>query len=221
MEESEFQSLFDTLATADEPIRQQALQTLSAHPEETLAEISRKPQHYSRTKAIYELIRHIGYPKNAQILPWLIGRIDMNGWDSEELTATIASFSPEVIAPYLVALLWDRAQHQQEGWGYDVESVCTLLLSLDSEYAAPCGPMVAWLFTLKADPRELDPSYLLDVLDHIGANCAIYALPCLLDYLEREKNTGRYQQIERLIASFDQVMVDPYKRVIQREIKLP
>lgn len=213
MEGSNFQSQLDALATADEPTRQQMMHLLLTHPEETLARIRREPQHYSRMKAIYELIQHIGYPQNAQILPWLVERIDRNRWDSKELAATIASFLPAAIAPYLIALLWDRARGQQSGWGYDVESVCTLLLSLDSDYATLCGPLIAWLLTLKAHPHELDPSFLLDVLKHIGANCAIYALPSLLDYLARETNTETRQQAIRLICSFEPALVAPYSQV--------
>lgn len=219
MENSEIGFQLDALATANEPMRQHALQTLLAHPEETLAEIIRVPQHFSRDKAIYDLIRHIGYPQNVQILPWLVERIDRNDLHWKELIATIASFSPEVIAPYLIALLWDRAHHQQRGWGYDVESVCALLLSLDSQYAARCGPLLAWLFTLKEDPHELDPSFLLDVLEYIGANCAIYALPCLLDYLEREPEIELRRRAVQLIGSFDQAMVAPYRRVGQLAIE--
>lgn len=219
MESNEIEVQLNALATASEPMRQHALQTLLARPEETLAEIIRVPQHFSRERAIYELIQHIEYPQNVQILPWLVERIDRNDPRWKELVATIASFSPDVIVPYLIGFLWDRAQHPQRGWGYDVESVCLLFLSLDSQYAARCGPLVAWLFTFKEDPRELDPSFLLDVLEHIGANCAIYALPCLLDYLERETDMELRRRTVQLIRSFDQAAVEPYRRISQLAIE--
>ena len=162
-----------------------------------------------------QVIRAIGYPKNASAIPSLVnfaGNMNAPGW--EAAVETLDELGAPFVVPYLLAYLWDKERHQY--WGYDVEGICLMLSSVNREFAVMCGPTIAYLLSQEAstDPHDLDKGFLLDVLEKIGADCGEYALPTLISLLQREETYDLRTRIHRLIASFDKELLEPYRLVL-------
>ncbi len=208
-----FEVNLDAVVSSNEQERQQIIAELVKHPNETLDAILKRHHGKSKWSFVIELIRRIGYPQNSRALPWLVDHIDRNSPAWDETIRAIADLEPEVVTPYLIEILWDRGRHR-ESWGYDVESICVLLCQLDRAYAAWCGPVLAYLLTLKVDPAKLDPAFLLDALEKVGDACAVYALPCLIEFIERERQTEAGKQALRLIATLKKESLAPYTAIL-------
>lgn len=210
-----FEAKLDAASFADNGTKQSLIQALADNPDETLNEITKGYHRKSRWAIMIEVIRAIGYPRNAQALPWLVDHIDRNSPAWRETVEVVTTLDPKVIAPHLVHVLWDKGEHRQ-GWGYDVESICVLLSELDSSYAALCGPTIAYLLGQHFDPTELDPGFLLDVLAKVGVSSASYALPVLIDRLQIGSPEYVLEQVKSLIASYSEEARAPYSLVMNQ-----
>jgi hypothetical protein len=207
----------DEATSSNESVRKQIIADLARHPEEILGSVLKALQQpiKSRWKVAIQVIRAIGYPRNASALPILVAHIgnrNAPGW--WEIIDTLAEMGPQVVVPHLIHYLWDNDQHQY--WGDDVESLCEMLTHLDRVYAVQCGPTIAHILGRDdlPPPRDLDREYLLDVLEKVGPRCAEYALPSLLHLLQKEGASDIGKQASRLISSFDKETLEPYKLVL-------
>lgn len=162
-----------------------------------------------------QVIRAVGYPKNASAIPSLVdfaGNMNAPGW--ETAVETLAELGAPIVVPYVIVYLWDKERHQY--WGDDVEGICLMLSSVNREFAVMCGPTIVYLLGQEApiSPHDLDKSFLLDVLEKIGADCGEYALPTLISLLQEKETRDLSPRIRRLIGSFDKELLEPYRLVL-------
>ena len=85
-----------------------------------------------------------------------------------------------------------------------------MLARVGREYALACVPAVAYLLSQNIPPHELDPWYLLLVLEKIRPTCAAYALPVLIDFVKKEGTSKVDRQAYSLITSFEKEALEPY-----------
>lgn len=190
------------------------IQELVKSPDEAikvLVNALREPDKIRQAIAI-RVIRLIGYPKNESAIPSLvyhIGDPNLPGWG--DAVNALTDMGLHVVIPYLIHALWNRDKNQY--WGADVEGMCNMLLTVDRIYAVACGPTLVYILGWSDLPpdKELDKSFLLDVLEKIGPDCAIYALPTLIDLVSREGTNVVGKQAQRLIQSFSKEALEPYK----------
>ena len=210
---SMLEAQLDEATFSNESVRTRIIAKLAAHPEETLGSVLQALQQpiKSRWEVAIQVIRAIGYPRNASALPTLIAHVgDKNSPARQEAIDTLVGMEPQVVVPHLVRYLWQRDQDQY--WGEDVEGICAMLFEVDRAYAVQCGPTIARILGRDDLPpsRDLDLSFLLDVLEKVGPDCAEYALPSLLHLLQKEGTSDIAKQASRLITSFDKEMLEPY-----------
>jgi hypothetical protein len=209
-----FDALLQQALDGNDRICQQVILELSAHPEEMFERMAKGYHSKHTARVLIPALAAIGYPRNALHLPWLVAEVDRNSPAWYELISATGTLGPQVMVSYLVAKMWERKVRDAE-WCYDVESICTLLLQLDEAYAVGCGPVVAYLLSLEADPHELDPLFLMDVLEKIGSGSAAYAVPHLLAVLERQPSDDVREQTLKLIASYSAQDLEPYRHILK------
>ncbi len=203
----------DEAASSNESVRTRIIAELAAHPEETLGPVlhTLRQRPDSRWEVALQVIRVMGYPQNAPALPTLVALVtDRNAFGWWEIIETLTDIGPQVVVPHLVRYLWQKDQNPY--WGDDVESLCAMLSQVDRVYAVLCGPMIAHILGRDdlPPPRDLDTSFILDVLEKVGPDCAEYALPSLLHLLQKEGASDIAKQVSRLISSFDKETLEPY-----------
>ena len=193
------------------------IQDLANHPDDTLSEaihvLNRPMKVYWEVAT--QVIRAIGFPRNAEAIPTLIAHIgDQNSLAWKEAIQTLVDMGPQVVVPHLTLSLWDRDQHQY--WGSDVEGICSMLSEVDQEYAKQCGPLITYILGRDdlPPPRDLDREFLLDVLEKIGNDCAEYALPTLIDFVRKEGTSDAGIQAQRLVASYSEEVLRPYQYLL-------
>lgn len=126
---------------------------------------------------------------------------------------------PQVVVPHLLLDFWQRDRIQY--WGDHLEGICFMLCQVERTFALQCGPALAHLLGREDLPpeRDLDRGFLLDVLEKIGPDCAEYALPVLIDFIDKEANTTNVMQALRLVQSFDQQIRERYQYVLAPLLK--
>jgi DNA-directed RNA polymerase subunit F len=196
------------------------IQELVKLPDEAikvLVKALRQPDKIRQAVAI-RIICLIGYPKNESAIPSLvyhIGDQNLPGWG--EAVQTLTDIGPNVVVPYLIRAMWDRNSHQY--WGDDVEGICNMLTFVDRAYAVACGPTLVYI--LGRSDLPLDKGFLLDVLEKIGAENVTYALPTLFDLASREGTSEVGKQTWRLIQSFSEETLEPYKFLLESIAEKP
>lgn len=202
--------------------KERLIHELAQHPQETLGEAMRAlgslPK--SRWKVAAQVIRAIGYPHNAAALPLLMGHISDPNWPGwGEVVKTLEEMGPEVVVPYILLDFWQRDRVQY--WDQHIESICSMLSQVERTFALQCGPALAHLLGRDDLPpdRDLDRSFLLDVLEKIGPDCAEYAMPVLVDFIGKEGNSSSGMQALRLVQSFDQQILERYQYVLAPLLK--
>jgi len=205
---------------ADSQTKERIIQELADNPEETLIEtiavlgMAAKPL----WKLAIQVIRLIGYPRNAIAIPALIDQVaDGNSPARNEAMQTLIEMGVEAVSPYFIQTMLERKS--QKYWIDAIHGICTLLTlrTVGREYAVPCGPAITYLLgqdELSDDFEKLDPEYLLDALEKIGPECAVYALPTLLQRANKEGASRVGQQTRNLLASFDKKAREPYKLLL-------
>ncbi len=210
------ESQFDEAASADEQERKRIISELASHPDETLnvAKQILDGPFKSRWLVAVQVIRAIGYPSNASALPQLIGQVsDINSAAWQEAVQTLVDMGKDVVVPHLIQAIWDRGRTNPY-WAPAMEDICSMLLSVDRDYAVQCGPTIAYLLGDKQLPANLDRSLFLDVLQKISPDCAVYALPSLIDLVHTQETSELHNQIKKLIASFPNKALEPYKYLL-------
>jgi hypothetical protein len=206
----------DKATFADEPVKERIIQELAGRPDETLDEaidilaIAAK----SRWSMAARLIRTIGYPRNAKAIPQLVAHVgDLNSPAFQESVQALREMGANIVVPHLINVLLEN-NPQNEYWLDAVAGICSMLRSTEKTFATQCGAAIAFLLSQKIPEGELDPWYLLIVLEKIGPECATYALPALLQFVRNKGMSELGKQARELIASFDQGELEPYKYVL-------
>lgn len=204
-------------AHSSENERVEIIQELANHPDEALhaaLEALALPQKNLWEVAV-EVIRAIGYPKNALAIPSLValaGNSNAPGW--EMVVKTLGDLSASITVPHIIAYLLTKDQHQF--WEDDVEGICLMLSHLNRAFAIKCGPTIAYILgqTNIHASQDLDRGFLLDVLEKIGSPHAQYALPALIDLAKKEGASRIGKQARALIASFSKQILHPYRHLL-------
>jgi hypothetical protein len=205
---------------SDEESRERIIGELASQPDETLdalLEVLKFPPK-GRWPVAFQVIRVIGYPRNALAIPLLIDEIsDPNSPSWNEAMQALVEMGPEIVIPYFIQTMLDGTSHRY--WIDAIHGICQILniKSVGREYAVPCGPAISYLLSqddLSDAFEKLDPEYLLDVLEKIGPECGVYALPALRHVVNKEGMNKIGQQAWNLIASFDEQVREPYKLLL-------
>lgn len=208
----------DEARLADEQTREWIIRELASSPDETLEGVVGvlKTAQKHRWKIAVQVIRAIGYPRNASAIPQLIDQVsDLNSPAGKEAGETLADMGPHVVVPHLIKTMLERSQ-RREYWLEAVAGICSMLQSIERDFAIQCGPTVSYLLGQAVIDQELMPWswYLLLVLEKLGPECATYALPVLIDFVKREGASEEGKEALDLIASFDKEALEPYKWVL-------
>ncbi len=174
-----------------------------------------------------QTLERIGWPANAVAIPLVIAHAsDYNSPSQGDALHLLTVWGPERVVPYLLDGLWDDGRSGRYAWArlWHIAEV-PLRLSRNPAYVQACGPLVSLL--LNRAPFEPPPSVkiiggvtfkspspvnvLLRVLETIGPACATYALPTLLDLIQREGTSELAQRARRLLVSFDAGVLAPYR----------
>lgn len=197
--------------------RSQIIRELARYPDKlrsAIANLLKKRKRYLYPVTA-QVIHKMGYPGNAALFRLLLDYVgDKNSPVWQEAVQLLVTLGVQEVTPHLIKFVFYRDDHQY--WGDDVEGVCSMLCTVDREFAMPCGPVIAHILG-KDDlppPHDLDKGFLLDVLEKIGAECAEYALPALLDLLSKEGTSDIGQQTWRLVVSFDKEALEPYQYLL-------
>jgi HEAT repeat protein len=164
------------------------------------------------------VIHAIGYPRNQSAIPALIERVeDLNAPVWNEAIQTLLDMTAEAVVPAVIQVLLDRGK-QVLYWGEAVNGMCVMMASARAsrDLALRCGPVIAYLLSQEslASDRDFDFGYLLDVFKKIGEECAFYALPALISFVQREGTSDLGQEARELIASFNPALLEPYQNVL-------
>lgn len=163
-----------------------------------------------------QTLERIGFPNNAIAIPIVIVHAsDYNDPALDDALHLLMAWGSERVVPYLLDALWDAGRSGRYYWArlWDIAELLLILLRFNRAYVLPCGPMVSLLVSRAAfEPTPpIAVSLLLQVLETIGPECANYALPALLDLIQREGTSELAQRARRLLASFDAAALDPYR----------
>lgn len=211
--------VFVQLQEEAEFITERVLQALATHPEESLEMllyVLSNPIKVWWEEAV-KIVSAIGYPQNAPAIPLLVAHACLgNDLAEKEAIQSLVALGPKIVVPYLLEALWDEGQTSKY-LSIKPEDIVWLLLdsALGPEYLIPCGSMVSDIL-LRIPPTQ--PAFrrkFLQVLERIGPQCAIYALPALLNILRQERGSDLGVQIRKLIATFDQEALEPYMQILQ------
>jgi hypothetical protein len=201
---------------ADQETRTQITRALASHPDEVFAvlydALETPPRGYWQVAV--DVIQAIGTPRNLLAIPRLLDHIvDLNSPVARQARQALAEMGTEPVVPYLIEKLLDK-NRSGNSWFEAIAGICSMLGDVERDFAVLCGPAIASLLVQQFPVGELDPGYLLDVLEKIGPECAVYALPSLIRVVKAEGNSEIGQQARALIVSFNQEVVAPYKYLL-------
>jgi hypothetical protein len=169
----------------------------------------------ARWRLATEIIHAIGYPRNVPGIPVLIAGVgDRNFVAWQEAVDALVEMGPDVVVPYLIRHMLVRKLYVS--WGSEVESMCEMLwLIEDRTYLLRCGPVISSILNIGDIPPEyLDKEFMLDALEAIGPECAVYALPTLIQFAQKEGTSEQGMQARHLMSSFSQEDQAPYVLVL-------
>lgn len=200
-----------------EPKQKKLIQVLSTHPEEVspLLEYVLMAVKDLREIAIL-VVGAIGYPRNATLIPLIIEQVcDPNNLAIESAIQVLHDLGPDVLVPYFIEALW-KSEKKNSSSNISVRQICVALLIKDLSAILPgCGPTLAYLLGQPSHNHDEDTvHFLLRGLEAIGPECAIYALPALITFLQHKGTGSLRKRALNLIASFDPVVVAPYSRLL-------
>ena len=206
----------DEATQAGEVERQQIIQELASRPDETLDAlihaVTQLPK--SRWSTGVRAIRAIGYPRNAKATEALVSHaLNGNSPAHEHAVHALAEIEPRVVIRHLIRALLGFTQ-DNEFWAEDVDSICLILPDLGRQYAAPCGPALAYVLGVSHAAEEPNKTYLVNVLRLIGPSCAIYSLPALLDVVRMHGETQAGKLARDLIQTFDSNTLGTYTSLL-------
>lgn len=220
-------SMLDEITNAQQDERDRLVRELANSAQEVLPVVletlATGPK--SRWRAAVQVIRAIGYPRNAQTILTLLQQVsDGNSPAWQEAAETLGEMEVLLVAQHLIALLWDRGK-AEASWVEALQGMSSMLAHISPEFARFCAPTAAFLLSqeeLFQRFPDLDPWYLISILMRVGPEETAYALPALADWVVRlaqseddyDKETG--QEIRSFIASFSQEAKERYQQVLVR-----
>ncbi len=199
----------------DEQEKEQLIQELVSHPDEALGVVTYILQNALKEwwEAAVRIIRAIGYPRNASAIPVLVAHVGYgNPLTEDEAIQALVEIGPRIVVPSLLQVMWDRGQ-TNKSWGNDVAGICSMLCKVDRQFAVQCGPVATYLLSRFELPQKPGLA-LLSVLEKIGANDIEYALPTLIDLVQKEGTSEVGMQARRFLASFDEKSLEPYQLLL-------
>jgi hypothetical protein len=157
-------------------------------------------------------ISTIGYPKNAVAIPQLMWTAsDPNVPGAREALDCLEAIEARAIALYFVAALFaPESDRRYPGW----LNICSLLRCMDRRYLLPCGPALAHQIVVRGELKTWQVRNVLELLEEIGIDCAIYAMPALIEMIKQTKDTAITERTWHLMDSFPQEQLEPYSRVM-------
>ncbi len=161
--------------------------------------------------AAMQIIRTIGYPRNAPAIPIVI--LHASDWNSlAQQTAfhVLQDLGPVAVAQYLINILSGKLQGVGQ-WSYGIYELCFLLIALGKPYSTLCGPTITYIVGRSDSAQKPGMKIALTVLEKIGPDSVTYALPTLIDLVSREGTSEVGKQAQRLILSFGKEALEPYK----------
>ena len=208
-------------ALADEHTREHIIRDLASHADEILPALIHRLQFGPKggTERIAARVIHaISYPGNQSAIPALIDRVgDLNAPVWNEAVQALLAMPAAAVVPTVIGVLLNRGQHVLY-WGEAVNGICAMMARAGAsrDLALRCGPVIAYLLSQEslASDRDFDFGYLLDVLKKIGEECAFYALPALISFVQREGTSDLGQEARELLASFNPALLEPYQYVL-------
>lgn len=211
------QDQLEKAAKANEKERMEIIRELANRPDEALQpalDTFTLPQKHLWEVAA-QVIRTIGYPKNAPAIPSLVayvGNSNAPGW--EMAVETLVDLGAPIVVPSLIASLWEKDRHQY--WETDVEGISLMLSQVNREFAVMCGPTIVYLLSQpnSLSSQDLDQGFLLDVLEKIGPPSINYAIPVLIDIAKKEGTSRIGRQASALITSFSKQDLNPYSLLL-------
>lgn len=216
MTDSEILAELNKAAHADQETQAQIIHDLASRPDEVFAVLYDTldvPPRASWQAAI-AVLQAIGSPRNHLAIPRLLEYIvDLNSPAARQARQALAEMGTEPVVPYLIERLLDESRSGKV-WFEAIAGICSMLVDVERDFAALCGPTIASLLVRQISIGELDPGYLLDVLEKIGSDCATYALPALIQLVKTEGTSEIGQQARTLITSFEQEALAPYKYLL-------
>ncbi len=211
------QELIQEALSAQREQRKHLVRQIASHPDEALefALSVLGTAGTARWRLATEIIHAIGYPGNAPAIRVLIlGVGDKNFVSWQEAVDALLEMGPDFVVPYLIQYMLTVMQNWSQG--DDVESICEMLwLIEDRTYLLRCGPAITLILSREEIPPEhLDKEFMLDALEAIGPECAVYALPTLIQFALKEGTNEQGMKARRLMSSFSQEDRAPYALVL-------
>lgn len=169
-----------------------------------------------RRPAIW-VIRAIGYPRNARAIYELIDHFDdVNSPVQDAVAEALLDLGPNDLLRHLLHYFWTM---EQKSWGWErILYVCRWFArdEVPREYIVGLGPYLAYLLAQseRLNFREIAPDEALWILEKIGSECAHYALPALVNLVQNSRNKEISERAKRLILSFSQEQLAPYKLIM-------
>jgi hypothetical protein len=162
-----------------------------------------------------EIIRQMGFPDNKDAIRALVANIgDPNSPSWELAGETLLEIEPNIVGMHIIEYMFDCCSHN--AWA-DIDSICMWLASdsVDRVYAVDMGPFIVYALS-KDFYRNFPSDNLLAVLEKLGPECTIYALPILLElaYKCKEHHKSLGERVWNFIHLFGEKQLAPYARVI-------
>lgn len=209
------QEQLEKAARSGENERAEIIRALANTPDEALQGALDALAHSQKLvwEVAIELIRAIGYPKNALAISSLVayvGNSNAPGW--EMAVKTLDDLNASITVPYIIAYLLEKDQHQF--WEDDVEGICLMLSRINKEVTKRCGPTIAYILgqaSIHPSP-DLDRGFLVEVLERIGSPDVHYALPALIDLANQEGASNIGRRARAFITSFSKQALEPYRQ---------
>jgi hypothetical protein len=206
--------------TRDADVKQLA-SSLKMHLEEYVEELGRflgSPWKDLRVVAV-EVIRAIGYPQNANLLPGVLAEFtDPNSPALKEVQHMLDDLEEEVASSYLLQLFFTYAySSSKNALAYSEILECVgswlALKGTKRAYAEAVGPQL-----LATIDRWSEDTYcrdsVLGVLEKIGLSSVDYALPGLLRVAQREKGSLLGKRVWKFVLSFQEDSLALYRLVL-------
>ncbi len=171
--------------------------------------------------AAMQIIRTIGYPRNAPAIPIVI--LHASDWNSlAQQTAfhVLQDLGPVVVAHYLIPILSGK-QLGVGQWFYSIYALCLLLNDLGPSYSTLCAPTIIYMMRQNEFAQKVEIATGLTVLEKIGPDSVTYTLPTLIDLASREGTSEVGKQVWRLIQSFGKEALEPYKFLLETIAEKP